>query len=460
MKKSFKIFIFMILFFILSVYIAGVYLFSDRFMPKTYINGIDFGLTKISELEKNYEELSKDLKVFIKAKDVKEDEYISSTDIKYDDRLIDVDDIHQIPFYWPIASLIEKDFDLKHSVDLDDNLLDLKIQNLKAVKNGNVHPEDAKVVFENGNFKIVDEIEGNIVRVDLLKKAIIDTFSKGEDTVDLGEQELYLSPNITSDSDYLKNQLKSYEDVYDRKIVYNFEDRKEEITGQKMIALFSKSENGTLVPDDEKIDSFVKTLAGKYDTFKGTREFNATDIGKVRVNGGIYGWLTDIEKTKEELANILATGEDKELTPVYKLTANSRAENDLGNSYIEVDLARQMLWFYKDGQMILKTNIVTGNPNRGNSTPTGTDKIWSREKDRYLTGENYRSKVSYWLPINWRGIGLHDATWRSSFGGSNYRTNGSHGCINIPPKDMPRLFENTFNGMPVVVYDSSTQKIS
>lgn len=39
-------------------------------------------------------------------------------------------------------------------------------------------------------------------------------------------------------------------------------------------------------------------------------------------------------------------------------------------------------------------------------------------------------------------------------------TGGSHGCINIPPSVMPKLFDNTFVGMPVVIYDSRTQKIS
>ncbi|MGI5949119.1 L,D-transpeptidase family protein [Peptoniphilus sp.] len=459
-KSTFKIIIAIILLLIVSIYIAGVYFFNDRILPRTYINGIDFGLTRISELEKNYDNLSRDFKLGIEAKDIKKDEFITSKDIKFEDKLISTDEFHQIPFYWPFASLISKDFTLDADVKYDENLLDEKIKNLEAVKNGKTEPQDAKVIFENGEYKIADEVDGNIVKVDELKEKIVEAFKTGEDSLNLEEENLYLKPKITSDSEFIKNQLASYQEISNMKIVYNFEDRKEELTGERVMALFSPKEDGEMVPDDAKVTEFVNELSKKYDTFKGTREFNATDIGKVRVTGGIYGWLTDIDKTKEELIAALNAKEDKELTPVYKLTANSRAVNDLGNTYIEVDLARQMLWLYKDGQMILKTNVVSGNPTRGNGTPTGTDKIWSRETDRYLTGEDYKSKVSYWLPINWSGVGLHDASWRGSFGGNNYKTNGSHGCVNIPPSQMPQIFQNTFNGMPVVVYDSSTQKVN
>lgn len=459
-KHTFKIIISVILLFIIIIYISGVYFFNDRILPKTYINGMDFGLTRISEIEDNYDNLTKDFELSIKAKDIKKDDIISSKDIKFQDRLLSTDDFHQIPFYWPFASLIEKNFDLENEIKYDDNLLNQKINGLAAVKNGNVKPVDAKIVYKDGNFEIEDEVEGNILKLDELKNSILESFKTGEDTLDLEKADLYLKPNVTSDSDFIKKELESYQNIGNMRIVYNFEDRKEELFGERIISLYSPSDDGTLVPDEEKVMEFVKSLASKYDTFKGTREFNATDIGKVKVTGGIYGWLTDTEKTKDQLMDALNAHENKELTPVYKLTANSRATDDIGNTYVEVDLARQMLWLYKDGKMVLKTNVVTGNPTRGNSTPTGTDKVWSRETDRYLTGENYKSKVSYWVPINWSGIGLHDATWRSSFGGNNYKSNGSHGCINIPPSLMPQIFQTTFNGMPVVVYDSSTQKIN
>ena len=66
-----------------------------------------------------------------------------------------------------------------------------------------------------------------------------------------------------------------------------------------------------------------------------------------------------------------------------------------------------------------------------------------------ITGDGYVH--SYWMPFN-GGIGMHDASWRGSFGGSIYKTNGSHGCINLPVKAAKTIYENISAGMPVLCY--------
>jgi len=457
MKKAFKIFMVFIVALIIFIYISGVYLFKDRFLPRTFINGHDFGLTKISEFEDNYNNLSRNFVVDIVAKDSSNNEKIAAKDIGYVEKIGDRF-VKQTPFYWPIESLINKNFTLDHKLQYDETRLNNKIENLKVVRNGTTPSKDAKVVYSDGKFSIEEEVIGDIVKKEDLKKAILNHFSDKKDKLNLAGEDLYYGPNITSDSEYLKSQLISYRDIYDKKLIIDLGGTKDEVTGQRMISMYSKTDEGPLKLDEEKVKNFVKELARTFDTYRTSRIFNATDIGKVKVDGGIYGWLTDIPRTTEAIINALNNGVES-IEPSYKQTAMARGDSDLGNTYIEVDLARQTLWYYKDGALQLKTPVVTGNPRKGNGTPTGTDRIWSREEDRYLTGETYRSKVNYWMPINWSGIGLHDATWRSSFGGNIYLSGGSHGCINIPPKVMPGLFRETFNGMPVIVYDSNRQKV-
>ena len=68
-----------------------------------------------------------------------------------------------------------------------------------------------------------------------------------------------------------------------------------------------------------------------------------------------------------------------------------------------------------------------------------------------LRGPGYASPVSYWMPFN-GGVGLHDATWRGSFGGTIYKTNGSHGCVNIPLKAAKVVYENLTYTMPIIVW--------
>jgi hypothetical protein len=55
------------------------------------------------------------------------------------------------------------------------------------------------------------------------------------------------------------------------------------------------------------------------------------------------------------------------------------------------------------------------------------------------------------MPFN-GNIGLHDSTWRSTYGKNIYKTNGSHGCINLPPSAAAVIYENIEKGMPVICY--------
>lgn len=458
MKKTLKIFFAFILIILIFIYITGLYFFRDRFMPRTFVNGRDFGLTKISEFEKNYEDISKNFVLEVIAKDKKNNDKITAEEIKFEEK-IGSGFVEQTPLYWPVAALIDKHYKLDTNLKYDDSALTNRINSLKAVQNESVHSTDAKIIFDKNEFKVEKEVHGDFLKRDELRQAILGHFSDKKEKLNLEEENLYIEPKIIADSDYIKNQLASYQNLFTKKITFDFDDRKEEVTGQGIIAMYSKSEDGSLVIDEEKVAKFVEKLAAKYDTFRTSRIFNATGIGKIKVDGGIYGWLTDRPKTRDEIIAALKKDEPVTLKPIYRQDAVSRRVDDVGNTYIEVDLARQKLWYYNKGNLELETNVVSGNPTHGNGTPTGTDRIWSRERDRYLTGENYRSRVSYWLPINWSGVGLHDADWRSNFGGNIYMSNGSHGCVNVPPQVMKNLYPKTFNGMPVVVYNSATQKI-
>ena len=49
--------------------------------------------------------------------------------------------------------------------------------------------------------------------------------------------------------------------------------------------------------------------------------------------------------------------------------------------------------------------------------------------------------MKYWMPFN-GGIGLHDASWRSKFGGEIYKNSGSHGCVNLPRSVAETIYNN------------------
>ena len=123
---------------------------------------------------------------------------------------------------------------------------------------------------------------------------------------------------------------------------------------------------------------------------------------------------------------------------------------------MEIDLSAQKLWLYKNGERIITTSFVSGSVAEGHRTPTGIYSIYSKQTDRYLTGADYRSFVNYWMPFL-GGYGLHDANWRSSFGGTIYYYDGSHGCVNLPSSAAKKIYNNVSVGTKVILYGGKTE---
>ena len=84
------------------------------------------------------------------------------------------------------------------------------------------------------------------------------------------------------------------------------------------------------------------------------------------------------------------------------------------NTYIEVDIEDQMLYFYIDNELVLSSSIVTGK----DDTPTycGYFHIFYKEYDAVLTSYTYgyETPVTYWMAFD-GNIGFHDAWWRDNF---------------------------------------------
>ncbi|MCR5477434.1 MAG: L,D-transpeptidase [Lachnospiraceae bacterium] len=213
-------------------------------------------------------------------------------------------------------------------------------------------------------------------------------------------------------------------------------------------------EYGRLVVKEEEIDGFVDDLCKAYDTYEKVRQFHATRGDVVEIDGGTYGTLLDGSAEKKFLREALSNASFHDGTqdlhvPSYEREGYVRGRNDIGGTYIEVDMTNQKLYAYVDGAIILTSDVVTGN--HGKNTPVGTHYIYFKQKNRVLVGENYRTPVKYWMAII-NHVGLHDATWRKKFGGDIYLTNGSHGCVNLPLEVAQKLYDTYEEGTPVVVF--------
>jgi len=148
----------------------------------------------------------------------------------------------------------------------------------------------------------------------------------------------------------------------------------------------------------------------------------------------------------------LEAGEPVTRELVYSQRAFVEGEDDIGNTYIEIDYTKQHLWFYKDGALVVESDIVSGNISRGNGSPDGVFKIVYKQSPAVLKGEDYESDVTYFLPFAYN-VGVHDASWRNGkFGGEIYKTSGSHGCINVPFEVAQTIYQNAEVGTPVIAF--------
>ena len=289
-------------------------------------------------------------------------------------------------------------------------------------------------------------------------KEVSKVIEEGKTSISM--QNLYAFPQKDSTLEELNSFISA-------KITYQLPKREEyELSANTLYTWLAQDKDGNYFKDDDfwnqNVEKFVTDkLATLVDTTGITRKFKPTGKDStISVNGGNYGYqintTAEIEKLKEELSN----QEKVTREPCYAKKEVSTKNNVLGKSYIEIDLSRQKVWVYVDGNLEVETDCVTGCINKGHETPTGIYTLTYKEKDRILSGDklpngrySYQSHVDYWMPFN-GGIGLHDASWRKTFGGDIYINNGSHGCINLPFEAAEKIYEIINKEMPIVVYKS------
>lgn len=191
----------------------------------------------------------------------------------------------------------------------------------------------------------------------------------------------------------------------------------------------------------------VLKLTDKYkeEGYIATDNIDGNITNKVKVSGYVKNGVFGVYYLKYYVRD--AYGNEAYKTRTIRV--GTQADQDK-YTYINVSIAGQYLQFYKNGRLVISSNVVTGQLGK-HDTPRGTYRIRYKTRNTYLTGADYRSYVYYWMPIV-GGVGLHDATWRSSFGGSIYKSNGSHGCINLPYNTAKTIYDNAPTGTLVKIY--------
>ena len=333
-------------------------------------------------------------------------------------------------------------------------MLDEAVAGLSCMDRENMRePQDARISdydSATGSYTIIKEDEGTELLEDKVKEAVASAIMSLSESVNLEEQGCYLSPAVTSGDEALKTACESMNRYVGTKITYKFGDRSETLSGNEIRNWLTV--NGTSVSVSEaKAAEYVKNLASAYNTAYKPKTLKTSYGKNVTITTGSYGWKIDQTKETAALVSLIKNGEQTSREPEYSQKAASRSGNDYGNTYVEINLTAQHLYFYVDGKLLVQSDFVSGNAAKGWSTPAGAYALTYKQRNATLKGQGYATPVSYWMPFN-GGIGLHDANWRKTFGGTIYKNKGSHGCINLPPAVAKTIYENISAGDPVLCY--------
>ena len=447
---------------------AGVsYYYTNHFFEGTTINGINSSNKTAYEVEQEIASKMADYSIEIKARD-QEAQTITGSDIDY--RYISSGEIlnllkEQKPYEWVKGFFEKTTYTAKEETAFDKTKLENEVKSLNcAQKENQVAPENAYVSFNNSEFTIVPETAGSELKVKEAYQMISEAISSDDAEVDLGSNpDAYVIADITSDSADLQATVDAYNNFAKASITYTFGDETVTLDGNTIKDWLQFDEKGQLIQDDasfkQHIVDYVAQLAAAHDTVGTERQFQTTSGRTVSVYGSAYGWKIDQDGEVAQLTQEIQSGTQTTREPVYSMRANSYGVNDLGNTYIEVDLTEQYMWYYQDGNVIFESDIVSGlasDPER--KTPPGIFTLYYKKSPDVLRGTkkadgtySYEQPVTYWMPFN-GGIGFHDADWQPYFGGDRYLTGGSHGCINMPPDKAGELYNIIQYNVPIICF--------
>lgn len=439
---------------IILVYLLISVYFSNHFFFNTVVNGADVSLKAHSDAEDIIRSYIKDYKLQLIERNGEVEE-ITGQDIgvQYNEE----NSISKIypsknQFKWIISLLKDQNYYVNDLVIYNEDKLQNKISRLNCLNIAVIEPKNVSFKYSNGSYEVVKEVYGNKIIKDKLNETIKMSILRGERKLDLNEKLCYENPKHTLGSDKIpkaKNLLNKYVAT---KITYIFGSKNEILDGNIINEWLNVDENLEVVINEKAVLEYLQGLSKKYNTVGVPRNIK-TSIGKVlEVKGGFYGWKINCVSETIALLENIKNGQVLQKEPRYTQKAVCRDKDDIGNTYVEINITRQHLWFYKDGKLIAEGPIVTGNPNIGNATPVGIYMITYKEKGAVLRGPTYEAKVEYFMPFN-GNIGIHDASWMYSFGGSIYKSIGTHGCVNTQLYLAKAIFDNIEEGDPVICYE-------
>jgi hypothetical protein len=441
---------------LLAIYLLLAFYYQNHFYNNTVINGVTTSNMTVSEVEEAINNEVDTYQLTLLGKEGMTDT-IRGEDIELHvvlDGSITELLKKQNGLSWTAAMFKTKELNISSMLTYNEELLEKIFNKLKFFdKDVNIKPENASISKYGANgYEVIPEKHGARVKKKKLLEAVQNAVKTLEPSLSIEELGAYEEPKIIANNEELQNAVNEMNLIASTAITYKFGKDTELLDGNIISEWLSVDDEYKVNLDENRIKEYVDYIGKTYNSFGRVRKFKTSYGDELKIEGGDYGWWLDRVTEVKELTELIYNGEQTVKKPVYFQTAQQYGKDDIGNTYVEVNLTAQHLFYYVDGKLILETDFVSGNLAKEYGTPVGTYPVQYKERNATLVGEDYETPVKYWMPFN-RNIGFHDAPWRKEFGKDIYLTKGSHGCINMPPAAAKIMFEHIERGVAVVVYE-------
>ena len=315
---------------------------------------------------------------------------------------------------------------------------------------------DGRYTDNDGQLEITDDFElvitntseNNIVDLGKVYLAVSSGVKNFED-ISINLKDYYTEPTHT---EKYERMLKSIDDYNNFKITYTngFELTSKVLARRNLIKI--DQETGAIsctITESNARDIMAKNMLD-YNTLNTDFTFKNHNGKDMKIPSVTYGSYMDYDLEGAYIVDAVSEWRSEtDRTPIMKQSPTISMEE----AYIEVDKSEQHAYYYKNGECVWDSAVVTGLPTEKRATPSGLYFIINKAKDDVpLVGETWNTTVDRWMAVTYSGVGFHDASWRSKFGGTIYKSNGSHGCINTPKDKMFELYDIVEVGTPVVIY--------
>ena len=441
----------------LAIYLCLSLYFTSHFYFRTNINGVNVSGQSIETAKKTFQKNADIYELLITERDETTETIVGKDfdlQIEWKQELEDILGT-QKGFDW-IGKLFRPDLhEIKLNISYDAVKLNEILKALPCMEpDKQIAPVNAGIsdYTKASGYQLVPAVLGSQMDYHVFYKCVESCLYEMKEQLNLHESECYVQPEIGDDHENLLAALNQMNTALKAVITYQVGDETQVLDASVFQPWLVYDDNFVVSLDEEQLSAYVKELSTTYNTYGKAKKLMTSYGKEVTIGRSHYGWKVDRDAEKEAIRTNIMAGEQITRDLEYSITAHSRGENDYGNSYVEINLTAQHLFLYVDGALVLESDFVSGDLSKKYDSPTGAYGLTYKTRNATLRGEDYATFVNYWMPFA-GNVGMHDATWRNKFGGNIYKTNGSHGCINLPKNSAKIIYEHIYDGFPVLVYE-------